>query len=149
MVTVSETVTIDAPPERVFAFLDDPHNHVEVTPGLAAVRNVEAVDNGGKRFDHTFEMAGVTLEGELVQTTHEPPERMVFEMHGTLSGEVELLVEEDDGKTAFTYRGTYALRGRVLSTVSAPVVRRYNERTLRRTVENVMEAVESGEDVTH
>ncbi|PSQ05642.1 hypothetical protein BRC92_02005 [Halobacteriales archaeon QS_4_69_31] len=56
------------PVEGVFAFMDDPENHVTVTPSLAAVRNVGRLDNGGKRPEHTFRMAGVSLDGELELT---------------------------------------------------------------------------------
>ena len=56
------------PVEEVFAFMDDPENHVTVTPSLAAVRNVERLDNGGKRPEHTFRMAGVSLDSELELT---------------------------------------------------------------------------------
>lgn len=143
MVTVSKSITIDARPAVVFAFLDEPSNHVRITPGLSEIRNVERLENGGKRFDHTFGMAGISLDGAMVQTVHDPPKRMMFEMRGTLSGEIGLLLEPDGDGTTFTYRATYDIPGRVLEAVSTPLVRTYNERTLRRTVENVRDAIEA------
>jgi carbon monoxide dehydrogenase subunit G len=137
MIEVSKSVEIDAPVETVFAFMDDPENHVTVTPSLAEVRNVDPLDNGGKRLDHTFRMAGVSLDGELVETTHAENERMVFEMRGQLAGELELVFESSDGGTRLTYTGRYELPGRVLSAVAEPFVRRYNERELSTTLANV------------
>jgi len=142
---VSDSVVIDAPVERVFAFMDDPHNHVTVTPSLAEVRNVEPLDDGGKRLDHTFRMAGVGLDGQLVQTVHDPDGRMVFEMRGQLSGEIELEFAAVDGGTELTYTGRYDLPGRVLSAVAEPFVRRYNERELATTLANVQTHVETAE----
>lgn len=74
MVTVSESIEIEAPIKQVFEYLDDPHNHVEVTPSLSSVRNVDPLENGGKRLEFTYGMAGSGIDGELVQTVHEPPD---------------------------------------------------------------------------
>jgi carbon monoxide dehydrogenase subunit G len=144
MIEVSESTVIDAPVGDVFAFMDDPHNHVTVTPSLAEAQNVESLDNGGKRLDYTFRMAGVALDGELVETTHEPDARIVFEMRGQLTGEIDLAFEAVDGRTDLTYTGRYEIPGRVLSAVAGPFVRRYNERELRTTLANVKTHVEAG-----
>ena len=90
MIEVSETIVLDHSREDVFEFLDDPHNHHQITPSLERVENIERLDNGGKRIDHTFKIGGIKLDGELVQTVHEPPERMVFDMRGQLEGEIRL-----------------------------------------------------------
>ncbi|AFZ74151.1 SRPBCC family protein [Natronobacterium gregoryi] len=145
MVTASDSVTIDAPPEAVFAYLDEPHHHAEVTPSLSDVRNVEPLDDGGKRLEFTYEMAGVGLDGELVQTVHKPPTRHVFEMSGRLEGEIDLELAEHDDGSRLTYTGTYDLPGTVLSAVAEPFVRRYNERELQTTLENVKTRLELSE----
>jgi carbon monoxide dehydrogenase subunit G len=144
MIEVSRSVEIDAPVERVFAFMDDPHNHVTVTPSLAEVRNVEPLEDEGKRLDYTFRMAGVGLDGELVETVHEPDERMVFDMRGQLEGEIDLAFAPVEDGTELTYTGRYELPGRVLSAVAEPFVRRYNERELETTLANVKSHVETG-----
>lgn len=123
MIEVSESITIDAPVERVFAFVDDPENHLTVTPSLADVRNVERLDSGGKRLEHTFRMAGVSLDGELE--------------------EVELAFDAVDGGTRLTYTGRYDLPGRVLGRIARPFARRYNERELSTTLANVKTHVET------
>ncbi len=143
MVSVSETVRIDVPPQVVFEYMDDPHNHVEVTPSLNEVRNIEPLENGGKRVEHTYRMAGIALEGELTETIHEEPERMMFEMDGALEGEIRLQVSElDDERSELTYEASYKLPQTVLSSVAEPFVRLYNERELRTTLENVKSRLE-------
>jgi carbon monoxide dehydrogenase subunit G len=137
MIEVSESITVDAPVERVFAFMDDPQNHLTVTPSLADVRNVVRLDNGGKRLDHTFRMAGISLDGELEEVERVENEHILFEMRGQLSGEIELTFEPIDGGTRLTYTGRYDLPGQVLERVARPFVRRYNERELSTTLANV------------
>jgi len=143
MIEVSESVTIDAPVERVFAFMDDPENHLTVTPSLADVRNVEPLDNGGKRLEHTFRMAGISLDGELEEVERAENERILFEMRGQLSGEIELTFESADDATRLTYTGRYDLPGQVLERVARPFVRRYNERELSTTLANVKTHLEA------
>jgi len=143
MIEVSDAIVIDAPVESVFAFIDDPANHVTVTPSLAAVRNVERLENGGKRLEHTFRMAGVSLDGELVQTTHNENERMVFDMRGQLAGELELAFEAVDDATRLTYTARYEMPNAVVEAVARPFVRRYNERELATTLQNVESFLET------
>lgn len=137
MVSVSESLHIDAQVETVFDFLDDPRNHAQVTPSLADVRNVEPLDNGGKQVEYTYNMAGVSLDGELVEQRREENELMVFEMSGALSGEITIETSEANGGTELIYSATYELPGRVLSSVAEPFVRRYNERELHTTLQNI------------
>ncbi len=142
MVTVSDSIEIDADVERVYDYLDDPHNHAEVTPSLSDVRDVEPLENGGKRLAFTYEMAGVGLDGELVQTVAEPNERLAFDMHGRLEGEIDLELEPTDEGARLTYTAHYELPGAVLSRVAEPFVKRYNEREQRTMLENTKSRLE-------
>lgn len=160
MASVSRSIRIDRPVEAVFEYLDDPRNHVEITPSLAEVSDIEPLDNGGKRVDHTYTMAGIGLDGTLEQRVHEENERMVFDLVGDLHGEISLSFEAVDGEqsvdgtgaageggshdaTEVTYAAEYEVPGRVLSAVAEPFIERYNERELRTTLENLKTRLES------
>lgn len=145
MVEVSESIQIDRPVEDVFAYLDDPHNHSLITPSLSDIRNVQPLNNGGKRLEHTYKMVGVGIDGELVEQVHEENERMVFEMRGRLTGEIEFTFEERDGGTEVTYSAEYDIPGRVLSKAAEAFVKRYNKRELRTTLENLETVLQSEE----
>jgi len=140
-----DTVHVDADVESVFEFLDDPHNHAAVTPRLTDVRDVERLPNGGKRLAYTYRMAGMGIDGELVQTVHEPNERMAFELRGRLEGTIDLSFERTDDGTTLTYAAEYDLPENALTSVGEPVIRRFNERQLRATLDNVVSHFASGE----
>jgi uncharacterized membrane protein len=150
MISISEDIVIDAPVERVYEYMDDPHNHEEVTPSITDVRNVEHLENDGKRLEHTYKMAGVGVDGELEEVEHVENEVMRFEMRGELEGEIELTfeeVEEDgDTRTRLTYTAEYDVPTKVLEKLVEPFVRRYNERELRTTLENVKARLELDDD---
>lgn len=142
MISVSEDIPIDAPVEGVYEYMDNPYNHAEVTPSITDVRNVERLENGGKRLEHTYTMAGIGVDGELEETEHVENELMRFEMRGELEGEIELTFEEEEGGTRLTYTAEYDIPGKVLEKLVEPFVRRYNERELRTTLENVKTRLE-------
>ena len=139
----SDSVVVAASPEAVFEFLDDPENHAAITPGLTDVRDVEPLANGGKRLSYTYRMAGIGIDGEIVQTVHDPPNRHAFELRGRLTGTIDLRLEPVDGGTELTYAATYGLPENALTKVGAPVIRRFNERQLRAALENVAAAFDA------
>ncbi|MFC7186147.1 SRPBCC family protein [Halorubrum yunnanense] len=137
MFSARDSVEVDADVESVFAFLDDPHNHAAVTPRLEDVRDVERLPNGGKRLAYTYRMVGLGIDGEIVQTAHEPNERMTFELRGRLTGTIDLTFEPAADATELTYAAEYDLPENALTALGEPVVRRFNERQVRATLDAV------------
>jgi carbon monoxide dehydrogenase subunit G len=142
MFVARDDAEIDAPVDAVFAFLDDPHNHAAVTPRLEDVRDIERLPNGGKRLTYTYRMAGLGIDGEIVQTVHEPNERMTFELRGRLTGQIDLRFEPTDGGTRLTYAAEYDLPENALTALGKPVVTRFNQRQVRATLDAVAERFE-------
>jgi len=108
------------------------------------VRDVERLERGGKRLSYTYRMAGVDIDGEIVQTVHDLPERHTFELRGRLTGTIDLRLAPVDGGTELTYAATYDLPKNALTKVGAPVIRRFNERQLRAALENVAARFDEG-----
>jgi len=150
MVRVTETTTVAAPRDRVFAFMDDPHNQPVITPSLRSVSGVEpAYEDGvqvGKTVETTYGMAGVELDVTLTTATYDPPEHVVFEMRGDLDGEIEWRFDaEDDGTTTVTYAAEYEIPVPVGERAVEPLVRRYNERELSTTLANLRTRLEAAD----
>jgi carbon monoxide dehydrogenase subunit G len=143
MIAARDSRRIDADVDTVFAFMDDPRNHAAVTPRLTDVRDVERLEHGGKRLSYTYRMAGIGIDGELVQTVHDPPERMRFELRGRLEGTIDLAFTPVEDGTKLTYAAEYDLPDTVLTSLGAPVISRFNERQLRATLRNVAERFET------
>ncbi len=143
MVRVADSISIDASAQRVFQYLDEPENHATITPALSDVRNVEPLDNGGKQLEYTYRMAGVPIQGQLTQTVHEPPSRHTFVLESGITGELSFEIEPDGEGSMVTYSAEYSIPGRIISQVIEPVARRYNERELQATLENLKREVEA------
>jgi carbon monoxide dehydrogenase subunit G len=134
---VSASVRVDAPVDEVFAFMDDPENQRAITPAITDVRDVEPLENGGKRLGYTYSLGGVPLDGALETPVYEPDERVVFELSGALSGTITWTFEPTEAGTQVTYAAAYDLPGSPLVGPFRPLARRYNERQLERTLENL------------
>ncbi|MDH5019755.1 SRPBCC family protein [Halobacterium rubrum] len=147
MFTVEQQVRIDSPPGEVFSFLDDPRNHVKVTPGLVDVADVEALASGGKRAEYRYKLAGVELVGVVEDVERVPGSRLVQRLTGAIDGTItyELAGDDndDDGATDLTYEAEYDLPDTVIESVLAPIAEAYNRREARATVENLKTFLEN------
>ena len=143
MFSARDSADIDADPQSVFDFLDDPRNHAAVTPRLEDVGDVERLPNGGKRLAYTYRMAGLGIDGEIVQTVHEPTERMTFELRGRLTGTIDLTFEPTDDGTRLTYAAEYDLPENALTALGKPLIRQFNERQVRAALDAVAERFEA------
>lgn len=142
MIEIEEEVTIDAPVDDVFEYMDRPENQVEITPSLVRSERVEDLPNGGKRVAYTYTMAGIDLDGHLEAVEYEPGSHVTWRMTGDLEGEIEWGFEERDGGTRVGYAARFELPVPVLDAVVEPFARRYNERELRTTLENLRTRLE-------
>jgi len=67
---------------------------------------------------------------------------MTFELRGRLTGTIDLTFEPVDGGTRLTYAAEYDLPENALTALGEPVVRRFNERQVRATLDAVAERFE-------
>jgi carbon monoxide dehydrogenase subunit G len=138
-----DDVWIDAPVERVFEFMDEPANQAAVTPSLAVADRIERLDNGGNRARYVYRMVGVRFEGEVRASRYEPPERIVYDLVGDLTGTITWTFAAEDGGTRLTYAAGYDVPGPFPEWLLAPVIRWYNAREVRQLLATVRERLET------
>ncbi|KOX91765.1 SRPBCC family protein [Haloarcula rubripromontorii] len=146
-VHTSDDRWLDAPVETVFVFMDEPSNQATVTPSLTRADRIERLPNGGNRAAYEYTMFGLTFTGEVRASMYEPPERIVYEMRGDLTGRIAWRFEPEDGGTRLTYAADYEVPGPLPETLLAPIIRWYNRREVRQLLATVAEAVEGEEQV--
>ena len=71
MVKLHKSITIHAPVERVYAFMDDPSHLPEVWPSMVEVKDIKPSPAGGSNFGWVYKMAGMRFEGASETTIHE------------------------------------------------------------------------------
>ena len=140
-------VVIDRPPEAVFEYMDVPENQARISPRLSNVETLGTFDNGGKRASYTYQLLGLTFDGEVHGTVHEPPERIVFELTGDIEGQIEWEFEAVDGGTCVRYTAEYDLGlPRAVELLLRPVTSRYNRWELKQILRHLAERVTEDAD---
>ena len=144
MLTVRDSIHIAASPEDVFAFMDEPARQMSFTPHLQQSDEVERLENGGTRARYRYDLYGWGLDGEVRATDYVPPERIIWAMSGDLQGTIRWYVDPDDDGSRLTYAATYTVPGpALLRPLLTPVVRRFNEKEVRRLLHNVKASLEA------
>jgi carbon monoxide dehydrogenase subunit G len=144
MVELDQETVIDAPPEEVFEFIADPHNHERFTPSIVDVSDVGETDVG-KEGAYTFKMVGVPLEGRFSDLTFDPPTERSYELTGDITGTITWTIEETDGGSRVRYQSTVEFPGPdLLETVTEPVVRRFSENEIESTLKQLRILMEEG-----
>ncbi len=63
MAKVERSITINAPVDKVFAYISDPANQLEWLPSITDVRDVTG-QGVGRRWGWTYKMIGLSFRGE-------------------------------------------------------------------------------------
>lgn len=143
MVRVEKDIWIEAPVERVFAYMDDPLHQAEITPSLSEVDPRGRAPCGGAKAGFVYKMAGVPFRGEIEATRYEPPRRIEFDMRGPLDGRIWFGFEPEGEGTRATYGADYTLPNAALERLARPFLTAYNERECRTVLENLKARMES------
>lgn len=145
MYTSSHRVHVGAPVERIVGFLEEPRNHVRMSPGLLSIETIEGASTGW-RGCYVYQLAGVRLEGTVAAVETDVPSRLVHELSGAIEGRVRATLETHDDGTRIDYSAEYDLPRTVLAVVPEATATAYVRRDLECTLENLkthMEATET------
>jgi uncharacterized membrane protein len=141
MARVEKSVHIDAPVERVFAYLRDPMSNLEWLPGIMEVTNVSG-EGVGARFRWVYKMAGIALEGESTALEFVPNEQFVTESKSGIISTWNWDFAPDNGGTKIELTVDYVVPIPVLGKLAEAVVVRQNERVLDTALENIRSRME-------
>ena len=128
MVTVEREIRIDAPPEKVFAYLEDPRHLPEFWPSMVEVKDITELPKGGHRFVWLYKMAGMPFEGETETIEFKAYEHFVHKITGEFPVVFDWTFRPDNGATIVTVKAEYEIPQTVLGKFKEPFIRKLNER---------------------
>lgn len=146
MATVERSITIEAPLREVFEYMDYPPHQAEISPSIVEVENVERLPNGGSRSDWVYKMVGVRLRGSVEAVAYEPNERIVFDMRGSIEGQIRWEFKRRSGKTEVVYHADYTVPVPRLGEPLAKLASGYNEREVESTLANLKARMEDRDE---
>jgi uncharacterized membrane protein len=127
MAKVEKTITINAPVEKVFEYVDDAYNLPEFWPSVVAVSDVERLPNGGSAHRWVYKMAGMRFEGTSEDIEYIANQRIVTKTRGGIESTHVWLFEPADGGTKLTTETEYKVPVPVLGKLAEAVIVKLNE----------------------
>ncbi len=112
MIKIEKSIVVDAPVEKVFAYISNPEHETEYMPGTDEVKDIQRLPDGRYTYTEVSKFLGLHLEFKEEQVEVIPNERIVEKMHGggmegTMTESLERL---EDGKTRVNLIGETTLQ---------------------------------------
>ncbi len=129
MVETLRNIIINAPVEKVFAYLDDPIRLLEWMTNMKEIKNVSG-SGVGSHFRWVYEMIRKRFEGEATVVDHIPNKKIVIQLKGDISGSLSLIFGPHDGGTMVTSIYKYSVPIQVGGKAAEKLVMTLNEKEM-------------------
>lgn len=143
MPKMEKSIHINAPLERVFAFMAEPHNLLEIWPSLVEIKNVEPLPNGGFTYSWTYKMAGLSFQGQAEWTEFVKDQRIVNRNLSGIPSTFVWIYEPEDHGTRLMVATEYTIPGAALARLAEPVIQKLNEKEAESILINLKIRMES------
>lgn len=128
MVKLEKTITINAPIEKVFDYIDDPTNLPDIWPSFVEAKDVQRLPNGGTSFRWVYRMGGMHFEGTSEAIEYIANQRSVFKNKGGIDSTITWkFLSEADG-TNVIFAAEYIVPVPVLGKLAEAVIIKKNEK---------------------
>ena len=141
MASWKDSILIHAPPDEVFAYVDDPSALPTWLANMVEVRNV--VGTGlGQQYEYTYKMAGLLLRGQNIVIEHVPNERGLHQVIGMISALWDYSVEPHEEGTVLNIEVEYSIPIPVLGRLAERIAVKQNARSFELSLLNVKDMME-------
>lgn len=142
MVKVTKSVTINAPVEKVFAFMSDPTNMPEFWPSMIEVKDVQPSPAGGANFGWVYKMAGMRFEGASETIEVITNQRVVTKSTKGIESTFVWMYEPEDGGTTLTVEVEYTVPIPLLGKLAEAFIVKQNEHEAEAMLANLKARME-------
>lgn len=127
MAKTEKTITINAPVEKIFNYIQEPTNLPEIWPSLVEITDVQQLSNGGHSNRFVYKMAGVRLKGTSQDIEYIPNQRIVSKTGGVAESTQTWLFKPEGEKTEVTFKVDYTIPVPVLGKLAEAIIVKMNE----------------------
>lgn len=144
MAKVERSITINAPVEKVFAYIADPTSEPEWLPGSVEVKDVTLTEQGvGSHWRWVYKMWGLRFEGESTTLEYIPNQRIVTQSKGGIVSTWTYTFEPHDGGTKSSVVVEYTIPVPVLGKMAEALVLKQTEREADLAAANIKARMEA------
>ncbi|MEK6967689.1 MAG: SRPBCC family protein [Nanoarchaeota archaeon] len=129
MDTIKKKVIINAPIEKVFAFLVDPRKIPLVMPALIENKNIPKLPlKEGSKFNYVYQLYGVKLEGKWTVTKIKKPTEYWAVTDGGSWSEWKYTLSKKGKGTLINFTLNYKIPHSVLTKIKQGILNKMNEK---------------------
>ena len=143
MVKIAKSITINAPVEKVFDYMNDPTHMPEFWPSLVEVKDVRPSTTGGKDFGWVYKLAGMRFEGASESIEHVGNQRMVTKSTKGINTTFVWTYEPQNGGTKLTLEIEYTIPVPLLGKLAEGFIVNMNEREADTLLANLKARLET------
>ena len=143
MAKLQKSITINAPVEKVFAYLHDPKNLPEIWPSMVEIKDVQPAATGGYNFGWVYKMAGVRFDGASETVEEIPNQRTETKSTKGIESHFVWSYKPDNGGTNLTVDIEYTVPVPLLGKLAESFILKQNDQegnTLLSNLKTRMEA---------
>jgi uncharacterized membrane protein len=127
MAKITKSITINAPVDKVYAFMSVPTNLPEIWPSMIEVKDVQPSPAGGYNFGWVYKMAGMRFEGASETTESITNQRTVTKSTKGIQSTFVWMYEPEDGGTKLTMDAEYVVPVPLLGKLAEAFIVKQNE----------------------
>jgi uncharacterized membrane protein len=125
--SLTKSVVVHAPVEKVCRYLDDPTRLPEIWPSLVEIKDVQSLPNGGHSNRWTYKMAGMRLEGTSEDVEHITNQRTVSKTKGGIDSTQTWMMKPESDGTKVTFQVDYTVPIPVLGKLAEAAIVKLND----------------------
>ena len=145
MASWKDSILIHAPPQDVFAYVDDPRELPTWLPSMIEVRNV--IGTGlGQQYEYTYKMGGLQLRGTNIVIEHVPNERGLHQVIGMINALWDYSVEPHPEGTLLNIEVEYSIPIPVLGRLAERLAVKQNAASFELALINVKDVMEASRE---
>ena len=143
MEQVQKSISIEAPVEQVFGYINVPTNLPEIWPSMVEARDVLKLPNGGNSFGWVYKMAGMRLEGTSEDTDVITNQHVISMTKGGIDSTVTWKTEAEGTGTKVTFIAEYSVPVPLLGKVAEKFIVKVNEKEAETLLANLKARMET------
>jgi uncharacterized protein YndB with AHSA1/START domain len=127
MATLKKSITVNAPVQKVFEYINTPSNLPEIWPSMVEAKDIQRLPNGGNKFRWVYKMAGMRFEGISEDTVIKTNQELVSKTEGGIDSTVSWLLQPEGMGTVVTFQTEYSVPIPLLGKLAEAFIVKQNE----------------------
>lgn len=143
MESITKSVLIKAPVEKVFDYVADPTTHPLFWKAISDITNVQTLPNGGRSFNWKYKMGGMKFDGASEWVEYVPNQRIVSISTKGIDSTLRWQFQPEADGTRMTFEVGYNIPVPLLGKVAENFLVKQNEGEVDSLLVNLKTQMES------